>query len=227
MNWFERYGIIGIYYIALSSILLKCLSSISIPDENIEIIIAIGAGLSLPIGYILSILSQNIYYILPKWFQIHKKACEEINSLSNLKEIHLESKLAIITRLDCPDSTPTLEQYKWLQDYTRKRWDVLAISSSMFWATIIAWVHVLLTIYFMRSIDLDLCKNNEPLFPMLVILSVIILIILFISRYFMSIQIVDVFKVTFKELVEKSENLRNEVNIPNNENDNEHTPRCP
>ena len=214
MNWFERYGIIGIYYTILSSILLISLSSINIPDENIQFIIAIGAGLSLPIGYILSILSQNIYYILP-WFQVHKKTCKEINSPSILKEIHLESKLAIINRLNCTDSK-NLEQYKWLQDYIRKRWDVFAISSSMFWATIIAWVHVYLTIRFMQP-SIEFSQNNEKWILMFGILSVIIIIILLCSRYFMFIQIVDVYKVTYKECVELSKTKRrNEANIPNN-----------
>ena len=198
MNWFERYGIIGIYYTTLSSILLISLSSIKIPIENIQIITAIGAGLSLPIGYILSILSQNMYYSLPEWFQVHKKVCKEMNSTSNLKEIHLESKLAIKARLTLVDDNK-LENYKWLQDYIRKRWDVLAISTSMFWATIIAWAQVLLTIYFMDSIKLELCKSNEPLFSMLFTFSVIILIILFWSRYLMVIQIVDVYKVIYND----------------------------
>ncbi len=111
MNWFERYGIVGIYFVTMSFIWLRIFSGNWLMEGQS---LAIGAGISLPAGYLISILAQNIYYSLPEKWQVHKTACKEIESIPKKKEKELESYLAIRYRLHT--NPKKLDNVKWLQD---------------------------------------------------------------------------------------------------------------
>ena len=187
MNWFERYGIVGIYYVIFSFGWLTAFSHNLFTPDKAQIVIAIGAGISLPIGYLLSIFSQYMYYSLPEKFQpkkwqVHKTVCGKIHP--DYDEKRLESNFVITQRLN---KNVLLENNKWLQDYVRKRWDVFAINSSLIVATFLAWIPAILLSVIQSSLKLD-----NILILILVFLSVIIIHILWRSRCLMFDLIVDV-----------------------------------
>ncbi len=197
MNWFERYGIVGFYYVILSICWLRIFSGNWdwVIVQNSTTIIAILAGISLPAGYLINILSQNIYYILPEELKVHKTACKDIPSLPNYyDEKCIESYLAIKQRL-LSSNNNNIENLKWLQGYVRKRWDVLAISSSMILATNLAAI----TSFLLCILPLPPLAflPNSILMLAFSLLSVIIIGILWWSRNLMFDQIVQVYKREF------------------------------
>lgn len=195
MNWFERYGIVGIYFVTLSIVWLGILSCFNWwTHENAQIIIVIGAGISLPIGYLLSILSQNFYYsIFPKSWQVHRTVREKIISLPDYDEKRLESYLAIVHRLN--PKKDELENIMWLQDFVRKRWDVLAINTSMIFATVFAFF-ISIAILWMLSISFQI---DWRLFLTFSFLSIITILILLWGRRLMFDQIVEVYIRLYKK----------------------------
>lgn len=159
MSWFERYGIVGIYYVILiAGILIAGMQNagkLSADDFNnlSSIAIAIGGGVSVSAGYLITIFSQYIYYYwLCESYQVHKTVWKNIPIFKNYKnccnEKSIETRLAIIQRLIVlPNDNYNIEQIRWFQEYNTKRWDVLVISFSVMIATPLAWLTALLILF--------------------------------------------------------------------------------
>ena len=135
MNWFERYGIPGLYF---SSYIFLCVFSshfdigIVPKNENIELLLTILAGLSLPAGYILSIFSQLLYYKILCCYHIHRYALD-----SNKPEETLEGQMVKIFRIDL--HVDNVDKCRWVSEWISKRVDVVAINNSVLFATIIGY----------------------------------------------------------------------------------------
>ncbi len=214
-NWFERYGIVGIYYVILSIGWLET-SGLLEPLKDSEIIVAVGAifaAISIPIGYLLSILSQNIYYLtLPESMQVHKTVLRKLSSLlPNYEEIknYDESTLEVYLGIKL-HSENELEYRKFLKEPISKRWDVLSISFSLFIATLLAYLPVgaikLITNNSLQSFLPTPCHFSMAL--LLLLFSAIVIIILEWSRELMFEQIIEIYTMYYKDLFNASRDYR-------------------
>jgi hypothetical protein len=173
MNWFERYSIPGGYFIIHTLFWLYLINSkilllfcCNFPQE---IIIALIGVSILPIGYIITIFQQVLYFIIPFMGLIRaaKKCLDpkrqgKYGSISEIikKTVHepeLEAHYSfhLVFGLD-----PTkLDKLKYFQEWSRKRMNVMAMSLSIIIATIISIVLVFLANYISRMnhpINVDL-----------------------------------------------------------------------
>jgi len=166
MNWFERYGIPGLYFVLLVTIL--CCVIFGLPycknqrDIAIKVFVATLPA-SVPIGYILVIFSQMLVYCdkIP-WWRVHseawKKAGEKTKNGAD-KEWWVEAEATIRGRWKCTDKDNKIERGKWLQEWFTKRFDVLAINSALILATIFGWGLVVLGWwFFQKPLTVDYCR---------------------------------------------------------------------
>lgn len=166
MNWFERYGIPGLYFVLLVTVL--CCVIFGLPYCKNQRDIAIKAFVatlpaSVPIGYILVIFSQMLVYCdkIP-WWRVHseawKKAGEKTKNDAD-KEWWVEAEATIRGRWKCTDKDNKIEKGKWLQEWFTKRFDVLAINSALILATIFGWGLVVLgRWFFQKPLTVDYCR---------------------------------------------------------------------
>ena len=73
MNWFERYGIAGLYFVFLLTTLYWINYSPTLDKETTLKVLGIALSASIPLGYVLMIFSQILYYKISPW-QVHHKA---------------------------------------------------------------------------------------------------------------------------------------------------------
>lgn len=172
MNWFERYGIPGIYFVLLLAVFYWIISG-CLPIHDLA---AFGAALSvsIPLGYILVILSQFLYYTISPW-QVHLKAWENAGEKAEKrKEWWVETEATILDRLECHENK--VEKGRWIQDWFMKRFDVLTINSALMLATIIGWILGVLGLYFLRSAQRAVNSNHLLVFGVISCLILLILI---------------------------------------------------
>ena len=68
MNWFQRYGIPGAYFVALTAAWLFVLSPQTravVDGDHTAALVGLAVLVFLPIGYVISVLGQVIYLRLP------------------------------------------------------------------------------------------------------------------------------------------------------------------
>lgn len=209
MNWFERYGVAGTYFIVMTVLWLKGIYNIHL-DTTI-----IGAGVlaTLPAGYTLSILSQVFYYspcakcgVAKRIFgnQIHKKILRDLDP--ELKEeLHLsdcsdesicETKMTTFFRFRVFVGEK-LNAQRYLADFATRRWDVLAINRSIMISIMLSLVFSFSTlIFYFKKADWSLVI----LIPLLTSVSVFFLLLASIDK--MEQQVVSVNKDMFDDALE-------------------------
>jgi hypothetical protein len=140
MNWFERYGIPGLYFVLLVAAACYIFGHPCDKDTAIKIFAA-ALSASVPIGYILVIVSQMLVYCdkIP-WWRVHRKAWEKAKGHVDKdqhedKEWWVEAHATILGRWRYFDKNNKLEAAKWLQEWFTKRFDVLAINCALILAT--------------------------------------------------------------------------------------------
>jgi hypothetical protein len=138
MNWFQRYGIPGAYFIGLSLTWGYALDYCMIPTIDPRMLIALAAIIFIPIGYIISILQQWLYLQF-KCLGIHRKAKIEAGidfSGQPDDEATIEARsLLLILSKRIP-----LDHNRFIQDWIRRRMDVIAINFSLIVATIFSGI---------------------------------------------------------------------------------------
>ncbi len=191
MNWFERYGVVGGYFLFVLMMWLNAISDITINFGDAEKIL--GLASILPFGYLISIFSQYLYYTGFYGRTIHNEIGEIIrNSKEFQKHIELreafseEENETIITcwvRMKLFNSK--LESFRFLANFATKRFDVISINNSLIIATIMAPLTVVLGNIFLKEMQF---RYNGMLW-IISILSVSILVIVIISNGKLSNQI--------------------------------------
>ena len=131
MDWFKRYTIPGGYLIILFSIYLgldlENLSYLCYIKEYSTLIAGLIVISILPIGYILIILTQYLYYLKGNWniFHIRREVWNETFKDKNHKsELLIESKLQTYFRFLENNDSSNVEKSKWVQEFFSKRVDV-------------------------------------------------------------------------------------------------------
>ena len=139
MNWFARYGIP-----ALTFILLCCRASDSLYPckmENIDMrALAAFAASFLPVGYIISAFGLWLYLFF-NFFGMHRRAAKKCGIISidgkSLASV-TESELEVLGCLHAAkEKKDELDAYKFIQEWIRKRMDVITINHSIQIATIL------------------------------------------------------------------------------------------
>jgi hypothetical protein len=179
MNWFERYGIVGMYFLLISLFWVVGLSSGLITelmgDEAVAKILIALLGFSLPIGYILTNISMSIYYNnCSCWFsrifdllslrdQIHLKLIKEMTlsdqeklklldvSSEHISEARLTSLIRLMRLRVLRDDCVKTDNLEHLGIFCTRRFDVLAINRSIMLATLLAPFLTWFTILIFRS----------------------------------------------------------------------------
>ncbi|MCK4796404.1 MAG: hypothetical protein KAT05_03430, partial [Spirochaetes bacterium] len=146
MDWFKRYGIPGAYFLSLMVGWMYALYQCWPFNLELDDLAKLGVFLFLPVGYILSILGQFRYLGSPAG-GLHCKAAKRVIPPFVKGEIKLEPDIEALSCLNAATSdlgTPTsknpinLEAHKFIQEWIRKRMDVVVINNTIVLATWLA-----------------------------------------------------------------------------------------
>ena len=159
MNWFERYGIPGLYFVGLIAGWVYAFCPQTIHPDNLNSLlglIAASIAISLPIGYIISIIGQSVYLNwrrclwrwrrLRGWLGFHGAAMDGLVGASTgsnryeptQDERIIEARTLLLTaRGNGPLSVDT---HRYIRDWIARRMDVVAINQSLVLATFFAGI---------------------------------------------------------------------------------------
>jgi len=174
MNWFQRYGIPGAYFVTLSAAWLFALLSPQareILDKDLcpSVLVALAALIFIPVGYIISILAQWVY-LKCKCLGVHRAAVRRADvRFPNHRDCEpwLEAHTLLLTTL--LDRIP-LHHSSFIRDWVARRTDVMAINGSLIMATFLA--PVVLAIGLCPELSLR-CTIGVVIGPILVSLAVL------------------------------------------------------
>ena len=190
MNWFQRYGIVGMYFLVIAFLWLYCLglSPIDLSKWNeVKGFIAILSFAFLPIGYILSVFSQLLYYKGNLGRQIHKERLKAMKPADKQKlgldcccdeDEHI-CEIAMTAFDRFKNYGKDLEAARYLDMFITKRFDVLAINNSLILSTIISLLMSAIIILIKYSGLLLEIKFSGYYVVLLILSSFCIIIILF------------------------------------------------
>ena len=186
MNWFQRYGIPGAYFIVLTVAWIYALSGMElekIEELQFNILISLAVITFIPIGYIISILQQVLYYIIP-FLGMHR-AAKKKSSLNLAGDPKFEPIVEAYSVLLVVDKRISLDMHQYFRDWIRRRMDVVAINFSLFIATLLAFIiPFLITRYYLKS---NILYNNTV--EILLLVSVVVIIITILSMVVLHLQI--------------------------------------
>jgi len=146
LNWFERYGIPGLYFVGLMAGWVYAFCPQIIRWENLDTLLGLIAALiaiSLPIGYIVSIIGQSVYL---RWLGVHGAAMDQLvrepegsnRDEPTRDEAIIEARTLLLTAHGLfLDPTNT---HRYIRDWIARRMDVIAINQSLFLATLLAGI---------------------------------------------------------------------------------------
>ncbi len=140
MNWFQRYGIPGAYFVGLmvSWVYSSCphlLENQAFPSP--QWLLALAAIAFLPIGYVISILAQLLYLNLP-CLGVHRRAAKKAKVFPGFNyEPSLEAQTLLLSALT---EGITVSTHQYIRNWIARRMDVSAISLSLITANFIAIV---------------------------------------------------------------------------------------
>jgi hypothetical protein len=222
MNWFERYGIPGLYFVLLVTILCCIIFGFPYCKDQRDIAIkAFVAALpaSVPIGYILVIFSQLLYYKVFSWWQVHREAWRLANvddeEEREDEEWWVEARATVLARWRTSNEDK-IKKGKWLQEWFAKRFDVLAINSALILATIFGWALVLLSRwFFQKPLIVDYCRIG-----VLLLISCLTVAVLVCSNCLLTKQARQVAAEYYRDLGEETKTQTS----PNSDHVNQNTP---
>lgn len=136
MDWFKRYGIPGAcfwgFLILWIRALYRCrIGNIINDDAVMRVVIAGIIGSFLPIGYLVSILGQILYLVIPCiGFDTNSRRRAGVFKSNSLFECSNEVKSVNLIMRCKNENLYTMDKTKFIQEWIRKRMDIVAISSS-------------------------------------------------------------------------------------------------
>lgn len=224
MNWFERYGIVGMFFIGIIGMWFFCLfpsesstflSQVILCKESANFIIGFCGLIFLPIGYLIVISGQFFYYRTNIWEHIHCKYWEElpvevkkkINDIEKKivkkiltdddkkNEAKLEAVLTYYDRMYIEDT----KQNMFLSVFATKRYDVIAINRGLIltiYITMFCAASIELTQIITAMLKTSMCclSRKDLFFALAVIFSLVLRFILRRSSSKLEWQIIEVGK---------------------------------
>lgn len=173
MNWFERYGIPGFYFmghtLAWIYVLYPCLKN----EIELELFIPFITVIFLPIGYIITVLQHAIYLKIPSLgilSTINKKEKQTIFG-NFTKESELEGIWEHFSTNIC--GKDAFKQLENRQAWSRKRMDVMAISFSIVLATILEIIPVVALLIFNGKV-----QGNPGGIVIMFLISILIILLM-------------------------------------------------
>lgn len=219
MNWFERYGIVGMFFIFMTVIWLLCLSPLPVSvvatlksNKELPKYIFGFASLSfLPIGYFIMIGSQLFYYRRGNKHHIH---CEYWQNMSDeIKEKILKNEIEKgMGELSVTDQNDEVKMEAVLTYYDRKliekpevfesiakfgtkRYDVIAINNGLISAIILSLItSICLKLIILKVSIKELVDVTLFSLWFAIIIAVILLLVLSRSKNTLSRQILELGK---------------------------------
>jgi len=207
MNWFERYGIVGMFFIIMTAIWFLCLFPEGrefLKNKNNAVLLKnIGwfCGLAfLPCGYIIMIWSQLFYYFRRRihfryWndLQATRTRDEILNAeregelprFNQNSEAEIEAILTYYDRTKIKD----LKTNKFLSEFATKRYDVVAINAGLIWALVFSFLATLCIETIILSVSIKWGNFSTWL---VIIVALLIIGILFHSGQILESQIFEV-----------------------------------
>lgn len=204
MNWFQRYGIPGAYFVGLGLVWAYAFYD-KMSFEQIKIFFAIATITFLPTGYIISVLSQWIYLSI-KSCGIHKKALNKAKKKFRFNfsyfdlpgnpkdEAMIEAYSTILVTFKGKELGLNFKEEDWT--WIKKRMDILAINLSLIVATILAFLSALVFWSFHYLPRQTRLFNWKMIIP--IVISIFISIVMYCSRKKISKQIIPVITEIYK-----------------------------
>ncbi len=201
MNWFKRYGIVGLYFLLISSLWLYACFDLNITNlEDLEVksIMSIMLMLFLPVGYIITVISQWFYYIgffgkgvnLRVYNELKEdkfkndelkdlfEKSEKIKTDSKLSESDIEVLITFYRRyVNCKIKDET-ERTKHLGVFMTRRFDVVSINKALILSTWLPFILLLIFRFFYRPY---LFHFNIEFITILLFISIVITVFLILS----------------------------------------------
>jgi len=135
MNWFQRYGIPGAYFLVLTIAWVIAFSGRTKinTDLDFDVLIALSVITFLPVGYIISIFQQWIYYT-KKSLGMHREATIRASSPPFFPDVEANIE-AYSLKLIWDYNQRKLDKHKFFNEWVRRRMDVITINFSLLIAT--------------------------------------------------------------------------------------------
>lgn len=187
MNWFERYGIAGIYLMGLTFLYIEVFFP-AVVLENAAIILGIVVTFFLPLGYILSAFARWFAYLNPaKRSQIHSYTLRRLKvdfpwiaeSFNFEKFTELEAEVWLAMRFTDKVGDEMGKQRKTMMEWSRERLDILTLDLSMMMSSLFFLFEACLTffLYVHRSHGFNL-----KLFVLTTLMVLLVYCVLLASR---------------------------------------------
>jgi len=176
MDWFQRYGIPGAYLLAMTFAWLYVGHSCWPVNLDADKLIAVGAFLFLPLGYLVSISTQ-LYYLLRPQGGLHRAAANRINVTVPGETNNIQAREPDLEAISCLTAALgqklPLDSERHIQEWIRKRMDVIVMNRGLEVGTFVAgFVGLLLLLLGVVSFQPNWCLIGS-----LFILSVIMVAI--------------------------------------------------
>ncbi|MGA2624597.1 MAG: hypothetical protein ABSF91_12130 [Bacteroidota bacterium] len=169
MNWFERYGIAGIYLMGLTFLYIEVYFP-AVVLENAAVILGVVVTFFLPLGYILSAFARWFAYLNPaRRSQIHSSTLRRLKldfpqiaeSFNLEKFTELEAEMWLAMRFTDKVGGEMDKQRKTMMEWSRGKLDLLTLDLSMMMSSLFFLFEAVLTfvLYVRRShgFNLKLC----------------------------------------------------------------------
>ncbi len=168
MNWFERYGIPGAYFVSLMAIWIYAIRPDLFKNEaclSPELLAALAALIFLPSGYVISIIGQSVYlnwrscFIRLRFGRLrgclgfHGAALDSLDPANQYRdEAIIEARTLLLTA--SRNGPLSVNTHRYMRDWIAKRMDVVAINLSLLLATFLAFIITLILLSFARGLSL-------------------------------------------------------------------------
>ena len=216
MNWFERYGIPGLYCVSL---IAGWIWAISPQVESLDSqpgLWALLVAISLPLGYVISILGQWCYlqWAWPR-IGLHREAMireyrverrliakSGENAEASDDEAIIEARTLLLTsRPSTLERDHSVDVQSFIRNWIARRMDVIAINQSIIVATIIALIVAIVVIWITPKLEFAWSWGELALG----FTCVIVLWIMCVSRRTLGRQVVEVIAGVYREYSDDQE----------------------
>lgn len=196
MNWFERYGIVGAYFLIIFSFWVNSFSSFfTFEPEKWKLLGIVFASTFLPVGYILTVCSQWFYYtmlggrhihreistILSQSAQLNKYDRRQLRLDQNIDEAICEAIATSFLRLGRIRNI-NAEGLRLLMPFCTRRFDVISINNGIILSSILSLPTAFALIIYFPNISLTINFDLLSLFLLSLGSIVLILILMGLSR---------------------------------------------